>query len=199
MPVQSLSRAPSGAQSGFTIIELMIVVVVMMIGVALAVPSFRELIRNSNVATNANDLIAALNVARTEAIKRGTRVAVISASGTENWTTGWSIAVDTARDGTYATSIRTHEALPTGYSIHVKATGGGAKNDRVVFDSSGGLTNGLKPPDMTNSAKSVTLTDINVCSQVSDKKKARVVKVITSGQVSSFRDATSNSTVTVSC
>src|SRR3569623_575841 len=153
------------AGAGFSLLELMIAVVVLAIGVALAVPSFRDLMRNTNTSTNANDLVLAINMARSEAIKRGTRVAVMSTSTTSDWSSGWSIAADTGRDGNFATSIRTHEAVATGYPIYVKATGAGGKDDRVVFDPSGALTNGLKPPDMTDSAKPVTGTDITVCGQ----------------------------------
>ena len=189
----------SAGSAGFSLLELMIAVVVLAIGVGLAIPSFRDLMRNSNTSANSSDLVVALNMARSEAIKRGTRVAVLSTSTTSDWSSGWTIAADTARDGTYSTSIRTHQAVATGYPIYVKATGAGAKDDRVVFDSSGALTNGLTPPDMTDAAKPVSRTDISVCSQTKDKTKARWIQVIATGQTSARRYATSDTVATTAC
>lgn len=189
----------SSAAAGFSLVELMITIVVLAIGVGLAIPTFKELIRNSNVSTTTNDLMVSINLARMEAIKRGTRVAVMSKSTTADWSSGWDVVVDAARDGTYTgDTVRTHESVSTGYAIYAKATGAGGKDDRIVFDSSGAMTNGLKPPDMTDGTKTVSTVDINVCSQIKDKKKARWIRVIASGQTSSRRDATS-STVTTAC
>lgn len=192
-------KRPYLASAGFSLLELMIAVVVLAIGLALAIPSFRDLIRNTNTSTNANDLVLALNMARAEAVKRGTRVAVMSASATSDWSSGWTINADTARDGTYATQIRVREGVASGYAIYAKATGAGGKDDRVVFDATGALTNGLKPPDMTDSSKPVTQMDISVCSQSKDMTKARWVLIKASGQTSARRYLSTDTVATTSC
>ena len=62
--------------SGFTLMELMVTLAVASVLLGLAVPNFRDFIRNSRLTSAANDLIGALNAARTEAIKRQLPVAV---------------------------------------------------------------------------------------------------------------------------
>lgn len=54
---------------GFTLIELMITIAVAAIGMALAYPSFTGLMRSNRVATGTNSLLAAFNLARTEALR----------------------------------------------------------------------------------------------------------------------------------
>ena len=68
---QSLKR-----QGAFTIIELMIVLTLVAILAALAIPSFKPMIERENIAAQVNDLISALNLARSEAIRRGVKVTV---------------------------------------------------------------------------------------------------------------------------
>lgn len=87
--------------SGFTILELMITVAVLSILVGIAVPSFNEMIRQNRLATQTNDLLTATAVARSEAIKRGSRVTLCPANGdgsdcagNAQWSTGWLVISD---------------------------------------------------------------------------------------------------------
>jgi prepilin-type N-terminal cleavage/methylation domain-containing protein len=57
-------------QRGFTLLELIVVVTIVGILLGLAAPSFVDFLRNNRMAAAANDLLTAVNVARTEAIKR---------------------------------------------------------------------------------------------------------------------------------
>ncbi len=57
-------------QSGFTLIELMFTIVVLAVLLGIGVPNFRDFIRNSRLSTAANDLLADLNLARSESVKR---------------------------------------------------------------------------------------------------------------------------------
>jgi type IV fimbrial biogenesis protein FimT len=76
---------------GFTLIELMITLAVMAILITAALPSFNEFIKNNRLTTQANDFIAAMNLARSEAIKRGASINISSTSGDGNWSGGWRI------------------------------------------------------------------------------------------------------------
>jgi type IV fimbrial biogenesis protein FimT len=68
-----------GRGSGFTIVELMITVAVASILMALAVPSFNQMIVSSRLTAQSNDILAAITLARSEAIKRNASVTLCRA------------------------------------------------------------------------------------------------------------------------
>ncbi|MGY0632649.1 GspH/FimT family pseudopilin [Luteimonas sp. A478] len=70
--------------SGFTLIELMVTVAVLAILVTLAAPSFQELTNRNNLVSGTNEMIALLQSARLEAVRRNARVEVCP---TENGST----------------------------------------------------------------------------------------------------------------
>ncbi|QSA96724.1 GspH/FimT family pseudopilin [Methylococcus sp. EFPC2] len=91
------------AYSGFTLIELMVTLAVAAIILSLGVPGFQEVIRNNRLTTRANDVVTALNLARSEAIKRGVQVTVCKSNTTASspvcatsgsWAQGWLVFVD---------------------------------------------------------------------------------------------------------
>src|SRR5690349_5996886 len=65
----------SRTQPGFTLTELMIVVVLAASILAIGAPSFQQFRLNNRLTNAANDLLAVITVARTEAIKRQRTVA----------------------------------------------------------------------------------------------------------------------------
>lgn len=80
-------------QSGFTIIELMMTLVVAAIILALAAPSFRDFIANNRLTTTTNSFITAISFARSEAVKRtnNVRVVAVSPSSANEWGGGWQV------------------------------------------------------------------------------------------------------------
>jgi type IV fimbrial biogenesis protein FimT len=82
------------ASTGFSMVELMTVLAIASILVALAAPSFSELIRNQRITTATNDFLAAINLTRSEAIKRSTRVDLVPSSADGEWGKGWVVFVD---------------------------------------------------------------------------------------------------------
>lgn len=98
---------------GFTLVELMITVLIAAILLAVGVPAMQDLIRNGRVTTAANEFLTDLNLARSEAIKRGVQVVVcrtnapdafppVCGAGTANtWSDGWVVFVDEDGDGAY--------------------------------------------------------------------------------------------------
>ena len=77
-------------QRGFTIIEILLVVVIMGILGMIAAPSFVSFTSGQKVKTASFDLYAALMFARSEAIKRRKCISVIPTTGSD-WTTGWKV------------------------------------------------------------------------------------------------------------
>ncbi|MBV5333049.1 GspH/FimT family pseudopilin, partial [bacterium] len=65
---------------GITLVESMVVVAILGILAAIAVPSFKSTIESSRRTTYANQLLEDLALARSEAIKRGGRVGVCPSS-----------------------------------------------------------------------------------------------------------------------
>ena len=87
--------------SGFTLIELMVTIALVAILMAVAVPSFTTYQRNSELTSFSNTLLASINAARGEAMKRGRYAMVVPADGT-NWSSGWVVFVDIDRSQDYA-------------------------------------------------------------------------------------------------
>ncbi|WP_152220444.1 GspH/FimT family pseudopilin [Pseudomonas sp. SCB32] len=82
--------------AGFTLIELMVTIVVLVILISVAAPSFTSTLRDSQVATTSGELQTALQLARSEAVMRHNRVTVCrrNAAGDDcengtDWSTGW--------------------------------------------------------------------------------------------------------------
>jgi len=95
---------------GFSLIELIVALSVMAILLAIAVPSFQEFIRGQRVKTTSFDVFAALNYARSEALKRNGDVTLTPVSS--NWANGWGI---TAASSTLRTQAsQTSSVLITG-------------------------------------------------------------------------------------
>lgn len=93
---------------GFTLIELIITVVIFAIVVGFAIPSFRGLLQSNRSVSQANEMLTGLQLARSEAVRRGQMVTVCASANTttadeedvacsgdaDGWTTGWIVFVD---------------------------------------------------------------------------------------------------------
>jgi type IV fimbrial biogenesis protein FimT len=74
-------------QKGFTLLELIMAIAISAILLALAVPSFTTFLNSNRVTSQANELLASLQIARMEAIRRNTSVIVCGSSNAESSTT----------------------------------------------------------------------------------------------------------------
>lgn len=90
---------------GFTLMELMLVLALAAVIFAIAAPNFNEFRRNSRLTSAANNLLGAIQTARTEAIKRQVSVSICPSDNAdddagatcsaEGVFRGWIVFVDT--------------------------------------------------------------------------------------------------------
>ena len=84
--IKPMQRRRSG---GFTLIELLTTVAVIGILTSLALPSFRSFLAGMRIKNTSFDVMSALMLARSEAIKRNASVVITPASG--DWQKGWTV------------------------------------------------------------------------------------------------------------
>lgn len=101
--------------NGFTLIEVMVVIIVLGILAAISVPAFQDTILTTKIRSYANSFISSTRLARAEAIKRNTPVSLCvstdgASCGTGGWQQGWIIITGT-------TVIQRQQAVTTGYKI----------------------------------------------------------------------------------
>ncbi len=65
------------SNKGVTLIELLITIVIIGIGMSVAVPSFQGMIVRNRIIAQANDVILAVNLARSEASRIGGQVSIV--------------------------------------------------------------------------------------------------------------------------
>jgi type IV fimbrial biogenesis protein FimT len=102
VPPKQCRRPPAG----FTLYELIITVAFIAVLAALATPSFREFIATQRVRNASFDLVSALTLVRSEAIKTNAS-ADLTRKGT-NWASGWTV---TATIGGTPTTLLDHDAF----------------------------------------------------------------------------------------
>lgn len=135
----SAPREPSilRKQHAFTLVELLITMVVVAIVAAIAVPNFKsQLARNSSDVLG-QDIIVALQLARTEAIKRSAYVSLCSSSDglvcsddAAGWTNGFIVVVDYAEKEDAPAPVLTNSANKTATVLRVWEK----QNDNAVVE-----------------------------------------------------------------
>ena len=127
--IRPVMRPLQRAARGFTVTELLLVVLVFGVLLAIGLPEMGEFMRNQRVKTASFDLFSSLTLARSEAITRNTRVTVAPTGG--SWTNGWTV---TEPGGEV---IRRQDAMPNTIAI--------SGPDAVVYVESGRLNAAARP------------------------------------------------------
>lgn len=146
-----------GRRGGFTLIELLITLVIAGILVSIAIPNFSGLIQNNRLIAQTNSLVADLNLARSEAVKRAARVSVAAVEG--DWSQGWTVHVEPAAPGTL---LRTTQATLDDLSIQANTVGA------ITFLTSGAID---------GSKRCLTLSDSR------NEDATRIVAIETTGRI----------------
>ncbi len=144
---QNQPSVVTGRESGFTLIELIVILVVASILVSLAVPNMRTLIQDGRLSSQANDLLTDISVARSHAVHRPATVGICpSANGTacllpgSGWENGRLMFVDGDSDNTCCSAaderVRYREAPST------ENTQRTANIDPLIFNAEGLMTSG---------------------------------------------------------
>jgi len=166
-------RAPD---CGFTLIELLVTVAIIAIALQVAVPSLVTFQRNAELTTTANNFVALLSNARSEAMVKGISTLVVPAVGTD-WSSGAVSFVDVDRNSTPTSTnnilLGTQPVLPN----HLTATGPSS----FKFDPSGfAIAN--------NGTVSIVRNDVSGTEQL---RQTRRVKVANTGRVRACTPTTS--------
>ena len=127
---QRLDDGPRSSPKGFTLVELMVTVAVLVLLLMVAVPSLDGATLGSRLSSYANNLAASAYLARSEAINRNARITLCASSDGLNcatsggWQQGW-IVMCPSNDGVTCTTggtgspvvFQRQPALPSGFSV----------------------------------------------------------------------------------
>ncbi|GLW61414.1 hypothetical protein Hthe01_17630 [Hydrogenophilus thermoluteolus] len=144
------------AMCGVTLVELMVTIAVAAILLAVAVPGFRNLIVSNRLTATTNAFVAALNLARIEAVKRNARVTLCktadpnatkpNCAASATWSQGAIVFVDHGTVGTVESGDTLLRVL--GPFPDVTITTGGHFALGVSYLATG-VSQGIKAPGRT--------------------------------------------------
>jgi type IV fimbrial biogenesis protein FimT len=118
----TMTRMPTTVQRrqrGVTLIETATAACVSAVLAASALPTMSAALDGHRLTTATNDLVLAVNLARSTATAQRTRV-VLAPRGGADWTSGWRVFVDTNNNGQLDPGepvVREFDAAPKGLSI----------------------------------------------------------------------------------
>lgn len=163
-------------QRGFTLFELIITLAIAAIVIGIAAPSFSTMVQDNRLSGQSLDFITALNLARSEAIKRGTQVTLCMSndgagcSNAGNWDQGWIVFLDNnadnARDtanGSTETIFRVHGPLGGSNTL----TGNANVNTFIAYTARGNTTQ---------------LGTLSLCDPRKDNNKGKAIRINMTGR-----------------
>jgi len=141
-PARADDAGRRSAQRGVTLIEVMVVLGIAAVLLAFGVPALQEFASRSRLDGAARELMTSLQVARSEAMRRGAQVTVrlSGTAGSRNWSGGWTMFVDANGNGSLDMGeevIREGMALPAQLTLY----GSASFATFMAFNRDGGLTN----------------------------------------------------------
>jgi len=156
---------------GLTLIELMVTIAVLVILISIGVPSFQGTMNSSRLSSSANELTAALQVARAEAIRRNRSVVLCrsvtlaTCAAGDEWG-GWLVFVDTDGDGAVSAG---EEIIKTGAiaaPLVVRASAAISSRGHVVTFLPSGVARGADESALLNATLSICTPSTNPAQNV---------------------------------
>lgn len=105
-------------QLGFTLFELLIVLLIVAITLVIGIPSFSEQIKNSRTKVAMHDLLGAIESTRSLAVHSNRRAVLLA--NQQDWGKGWTLFIDSNDDGELngSESIQTAKSALKNIKIH---------------------------------------------------------------------------------
>lgn len=117
----------SQRKNGFTLIEVLVGIAILGVLIAIALPSCSNTIKRYRINAVRDELTSSLQLARSEAIRRGIQIivarntvnCVFDIPDSQDWHCGWRLVVDTNNNGNVnaGEAIIQNTTLPTGYML----------------------------------------------------------------------------------
>ncbi len=128
---------------GVTLIELLIIIVIMGIGMSVAVPSFQGMIVRNRIITQTNDLILAVNLARSEATRTGEQVSILPVSNVANneYGAGYCVVRGVNPPTTCGDVANADDVVRYFEPLTGETTMNSIENAKIEFNTLGGLMN----------------------------------------------------------
>ncbi len=125
--------------SGFTLVELMVVVAIAGMAMAFAIPAMGTFIKNERLVTQINTLVGHLAYARSEAVTRRQQIILCASNNMTsclgaNWATGWILFIDADNSSTFTAGEQVLRAKATleGSNTLISSTG-----TMIIYDNRG--------------------------------------------------------------
>ncbi len=167
-------NAAMNRQAAFTLIELMVVVTLVALLALVGVPNFQRMVSDNRASSQANNIMASLQLARNEATRTRRPVTVCPSTNQEScatasdWDRGWIVFYDANESGTPAIDNTEQDIINVGQARSSGiATSGPA---RVRF----------RPTGMTEETTTVHVFTITPERCVSDE--VRTIRVVPGGR-----------------
>lgn len=164
--------ANAAMHKGFTLIELMIAITVLGVLLVLGLPSFVEMIQNTQIRTAAEGILDGLQIARSEAVRRNAYTQFVLGPGT-----GWTVfEINPPTSGLACGTIAT---------IQSRSGAEGSSNATVSISPAGGSTITFTPMGWTSNSCTGLNVDpamdhwiqFNVGSSALDSTKERPMEI----------------------